>query len=240
MNILTVGNSFSEDSGRYLHRIARADKCNLETVNLYIGGCPLDRHFRNMLGDKKDYILTPNGEFSSFYVSLKEALLNRTWQYISIQQASMYSVWDDTYQPYLNELVAYFRKMCPSAKIIIHQTWAYEEGSDRIAKTEFSKHSEMFAKIEENYNKAFLDTKADLLIPSGKLVSMMYEKGLKMHRDGFHLSYGLGRYAVGLLWYRLLSGNDVTSNPFADFDEEVSPEEIRIAKECVEELVKSL
>ena len=81
---------------------------------------------------------------------------------------------------------------------------------------------------------------ADLLIPSGKLVSMMYEKGLKMHRDGFHLSYGLGRYAVGLLWYRLLSGNDITLNTFADFDEEVTPEEIRIAKECVEEIAKNL
>ena len=240
MNILTVGNSFSEDSGRYLHRIARADKFSLETVNLYIGGCSLDRHFRNMMGDIKDYVLTPNGEYSRFYVTLKEALLNREWDYISIQQASLRSPDYETYQPFLNELVAYFRKMCPSAKIIIHQTWAYEEGSDMMAKTEFSHHSEMFAKIEESYNKAFLDAKADLLIPSGKLVSMMYEKGLKMHRDGFHLSYGLGRYAVGLLWYRLLSGNDVTSNPFADFDEEVTPEEIRIAKECVEELVKSL
>ena len=240
MNILTVGNSFSEDSGRYLHRIARADKFNLETINLYIGGCSLDSHFRNMMGDKKDYVLTPNGEFSRFYVTLKEALLNREWDYISIQQASLRSPDYETYQPFLNELVAYFHKMCPAAKIIIHQTWGYEEGSDMIEKTGFSSHAEMFAKIEESYNKAFLDSKADLLIPSGKLVSMMYEKGLKMHRDGFHLSYGLGRYAVGLLWYRLLSGNDVTPNTFSDFDEEVSPEEIRIAQECVEKLVKSL
>ena len=240
MNILTVGNSFSEDSGRYLHRIARADKFNLETINLYIGGCSLDRHYRNMLGDKKDYVLTPNGEFSSFFVTLKEALLNRSWDYISIQQASLKSAFYDTYQPYLNELVSYFRKMCPSAKIIIHQTWGYEEGSEMMKSIGFSNHTEMFAKIEESYDKAFLDSKADLLILSGKLISMMYEKGLKMHRDGFHLSYGLGRYAAGLLWYRLLSGNDVTSNSFSDFDEEVSPEEIRIAKECVEELVKSL
>ena len=240
MNILTVGNSFSEDSGRYLHRIARADKFNLETVNLYIGGCSLDSHFRNMMGDKKDYVLTPNGEFSRFYVTLKEALLNREWDYISIQQASLRSPDYETYQPFLNELVAYFRKMCPTAKIIIHQTWGYENGSDKMELTEFSHHSEMFAKIEESYNKAFLDAKADLLIPSGKLVSMMYEKGLKMHRDGFHLSYGLGRYAVGLLWYRLLSGNDITLNTFADFDEEVTPEEIRIAKECVEEIAKNL
>ena len=109
MNILTVGNSFSEDSGRYLHRIARADKFNLETINLYIGGCSLDSHFRNMMGDKKDYVLTPNGEFSRFYVTLKEALLNREWDYISIQQASLRSPDYKTYQPFLNELVAYFR-----------------------------------------------------------------------------------------------------------------------------------
>ena len=47
MNILSIGNSFSQDAQRYLHRIAKADGCTLNTFNLYIGGCPLSLHYRN-------------------------------------------------------------------------------------------------------------------------------------------------------------------------------------------------
>ena len=58
----------------------------------------------------------------------------------------------------------------------------------------------------------------------------------KVHRDTFHASYGLGRYAIGLLWYKVLVGNDVSENTFDDFDEVVSEHEIKIAKQCVQEL----
>jgi len=34
MNILSIGNSFSQDAQRYLHQIARADKTDLKCVNL--------------------------------------------------------------------------------------------------------------------------------------------------------------------------------------------------------------
>jgi hypothetical protein len=46
----------------------------------------------------------------------------------------------------------------------------------------------------------------------------------------------VGRYAIGLLWYTLLTGNDITDNNFNDFDEEITDEEIRIIKECVKKL----
>lgn len=38
MKILAIGNSFSEDACRYIHKIAAADGQNIKTVNLYIGG----------------------------------------------------------------------------------------------------------------------------------------------------------------------------------------------------------
>jgi len=78
MNILSIGNSFSQDAQRYLHRIARADGVDLYTCNLYIGGCPLSRHYQNMLADSRAYELEVNGERTGFFVSIKEALLNRT------------------------------------------------------------------------------------------------------------------------------------------------------------------
>ena len=65
----------------------------------------------------------------------------------------------------------------------------------------------------------------------------MLENGIKkIHRDTFHASLGLGRYALGLIWYKTLTGNDVLQNPFCDFDEEVSAEQLVIAKKCVQEV----
>ncbi|MDD6308286.1 MAG: DUF4886 domain-containing protein [Clostridia bacterium] len=44
INILSIGNSFSQDAQKYLHQIAQADGFNLDAYNLFIGGCPLSRH----------------------------------------------------------------------------------------------------------------------------------------------------------------------------------------------------
>ena len=54
MNVLAIGNSFSEDATRYLHQIAKAQGTPLTVVNLVIGGCSLERHYRCMLGASKD------------------------------------------------------------------------------------------------------------------------------------------------------------------------------------------
>lgn len=51
--ILSIGNSFSQDAQRYLHELAKSEGMDLQTVNLYIGGCSLERHFRNLKGDKR-------------------------------------------------------------------------------------------------------------------------------------------------------------------------------------------
>ena len=75
------------------------------------------------------------------------------------------------------------------------------------------------------------------IIPSGQLFQRLIASGVeKIHRDTFHASYGLGRYALGLLWYAKLTGNKAGSNTFSDFDEEISCVNIEIAKKCVEEI----
>ena len=44
MNILSIGNSFSQDAQRYLHQIATAGGEELNVFNLYIGGSTLSMH----------------------------------------------------------------------------------------------------------------------------------------------------------------------------------------------------
>lgn len=238
MNILAIGNSFSQDATRYLHDIAAADGVTLHVANLYIGGCSLERHYRNMLSSERAYELQYDGHLTGFHVSLQEALLNRPWDVVTMQQASPYSMDADSYFPYIADLYAFVKKCVPKAKILIHQTWAYEDGSDRLLNVaHFDTAAEMFAAVEQAYAHAHETLGTDGIIPSGKLFRSLLDNGIsQIHRDTYHASRGLGRYALGLLWYRILTGNAVSENDFHHFDEPIPDDQIRIAKKCVDSL----
>lgn len=240
MNILSIGNSFSQDAQRYLHQIANADGVVINCFNLYIGGCSLSTHHKNMLSNERAYTLEMNGFSTGFYVSLKEALQNREWDVVTVQQVSHESPYYNTYKPYLNDLIEYIKLFVPKAKIAVHQTWAYEQGSHRLnVELNYSNYKDMLNDIVASYKKAFQDISADCIIPSGEVFGALLENGIeKIHRDTFHASLGLGRYALGLTWYRFLTGNDINKNSFDDFDEYVSDEHISIAKKCVLEVAK--
>lgn len=239
MNILSIGNSFSHDAQRYLHRIAKADDIELNTFNLFIGGCSLSRHYRNMLSEQNAYELEMNGESTGFYVSLKEALLNRDWDIVTIQQVSHESPYYETYQPYLNSITDYVKSCVPKAKIAIHQTWAYEQDSYRLnTELGYIDHKDMFNDIADAYKKAAADIGTDLIIPSGELFQKLISSGIeKVHRDTFHADSGIGRYALGLLWYAFLTGNDISNNTFTDTDKPITQNQSEIAKKCVNEIL---
>jgi len=236
MRILCIGNSFSQDSTRYLHQIARANGEKLSVCNLYIAGCKLDKHYRNMLSEEKAYDIQYNGHHTGFKVSLKEALLNRDWDVVTLQQFSGSSARLDTYYPYITELAAYVRKLVPQAKLLVHQTWAYEDGSERLFKlAKFQTAAEMTEKLVAAYAHVAKDIQADGLIPSGKLFHKLLACGIpSVQRDTFHASLGLGRYALGLLWYHVLTGKSVMDIDYCDLDEPITPEEMQICKTCAE------
>ena len=240
MNVLSIGNSFSEDAQRYLHYVAKSAGVGLNCFNLYIGGCSLSRHFRNMMSGERAYTLHMNGESTMLSVSLDDLLLNRDWDVITLQQASPDSPFYDRYQPYLDRLAAYVRERVPKARIVIHQTWAYEDGSNRITSLGFSSRAEMFAAVKDSYAKAAEAISADAVIPSGELLEELLRCGVtNLHRDGFHLSYGIGRYAVGMLWYHVLTGRSVADLCYSTLDVAITEREREIAKECIAKVAKT-
>ena len=239
IKLLSIGNSFSQDVTRYLYGIARADGVEMKIVNLYIGGCSLSRHYRNMLSEGREYSYELNGMKSGLWVSMKEALLSDEWDYVTIQQQSLKSTDYETFVPYLDALAAYVRKMAPMAKILLHQTWGYEPLSQKLIESPFETHEEMFAQIREAYAKAADAIDADGILCSGETVLLANQIGAPCpYRDGFHLSKGFGRYLCGLVWYAMLTGNDPISNPFDDFDVELSEDAVNQAKQIAAEIVK--
>ena len=241
MNVLSIGNSFSRDAQRYLHEIAASEGEKINSFNLYIGSCSLSRHYRNMLSGERAYFLDVNGLETEFQVSLQEALLNRDWDVVTLQQASGFSTNFEHYEPYLSALCETVRRYAPKAKIVIHQTWSYEEGSEKLAKLGYTSQKDMFSDLEKAYRRAYESVQADALIPSGALFQRLLANGVeKIHRDTYHATLGLGRFALGLLWYASLTGKDVSTVSFSLFDRPVSQGEIELAKKCVAELSSSI
>ncbi len=238
IKVLSIGNSFSQDATRYLNEIADFAAADLMAQNLYIGGCSLEMHYNNVIEGKEVYEMQVNAN-PIYMCSIKSALQKEDWDFITIQQVSNLSVDYGTYQPYLTETVKYIKKYCKNAKILLHQTWSYENGSQRLCEEMGYKNScEMFYDIQKAYNKAAEDINADGIIPSGKLFNeIAKETESKIHRDTFHASLGLGRYALGLLWYKFFTKRDIDQINFDKFDEEISIKDIKIIKKCINDIL---
>ena len=238
MKILSIGNSFSQDAQRYLHRLAKQDGTVLKTVNLFIGGCSLQKHYLNMLDDNADYDFEFNGEKTGIKVSIRQALASDSWDFITLQQASHLSGKYETYSPYVEALAAYVRKYCPHTKILIHQTWAYEDGSERLGNLEYVSAKEMLSAVCDCYSKAAQNINSYGIIPCGEAMMRALDMGIeKIHRDTFHASLGAGRYLLALCWYKTLTKKDISNNTFDDFDEPVTESEREIVIKAVNSIL---
>ena len=121
-------------------------------------------------------------------------------------------------------------------KPVLYETWAYEEGSNVLKNYYPNMTSEdMHKNVARCYHEIEKEEGFDGLIPSGELMLALLKSGVEqIHRDSYHLTLGLGRYAAGLLWFRMLTGKSVAENAFADFDEPICPEHIALAKKLVD------
>ena len=242
MKILAIGNSFSQDATRYLYGIARADGVSLKVVNLYIGGCSLYRHYRNMLSEEDAYSYELNGMLSGLYVSLKKALLSDEWDVVTLQQCSAESWREESYEPYLSRLAEFVREHAPRAKLYLHKTWAYENGCARLEKIGAESAEQMLTDLSKCYEDAAERIHADGMIYSGDAMYRLHRELMKEEksafRDTFHASLGLGRYLLGLMWYGTICHGDVADNTFRDLDKPVSEERIALAKRIACEVLE--
>lgn len=210
MKILSIGNSFSQDSTALLQLLT--DK--ITARNLYIGGCSLDMHAANIENDAAKYELQENGEkMQNALVGVKEALISDKWDYITVQQVSGRSGVYESFYPYLGELLDYVRKYS-DAEIVLHETWSYEIGSGHHDFAIYNSDREQMAQaIKKTYEK--VSAKENLrIIRVGEAVQNLRAKpsfdykngGLSLTRDGFHLSLSYGRLLAASVWCKFFTG----------------------------------
>ena len=229
--ILVIGNSFGEDATRYLYGVARAAGDEVKIAMLFIGGCSLYRHYRNMLSEERAYAYQINGMHSGLHVSLKEALLSDEWDFVVTQQCSPDSGSIETYYPYVTVLADYVRRLAPAAKLYLQMTWSFAEGCTRFGKTAFENREQMIPAVRAAYKQAAEDIRADGIIPSLEAMCKLYDViGTETYRDGFHCSLGVTRYMLACLWYEVFFGKRVDENTYRDFDVAVSEDYVALAK----------
>ena len=236
LKILSIGNSFSQDAQRYLHGVCESFGKEIHNVNLYIGGCSLERHHTNITEDLAAYTLEVHGKSTGEMISIKDALLSDEWDYVTLQQVSTQSYVADSYYPYVKELADYVRKYAPNTKILMHETWSYAKES---LPRRFSRTADMFSRIERIARHVADDIGAVGVIPAGETLERLKDRGLNAHSDGKHAGRGLGRYALALTWCEYLFGTDSRECTFKDFDVEVPISWGKIARECAHETIEA-
>lgn len=217
MKLLLISNSFGVNLQTYAKDIAKVNGLDLEIYTLFIGGCPLELHDKNIKENNKAYELFVDGQTTSIFMSIDEALRLKDWDYISLQQASHLSGDISSYYPYFNNVYTYVRIKCPKAKIMWHQTWAYSgkntnkysEVKGWLPTFKFRDDKEMKKGIDEALKKLLKDYKIDLVIRSGDVVF----EAMKVFDDvydseGFHLNE-LGCYLIGTNLVKALINRDI-------------------------------
>ncbi len=239
MKILSIGNSYSEDAHRYFHALAKANGEDLFLVNLYIGGCSLQRHYLNMLDDVAAYDFQLNGQSTKLMVSIHTVLKIHDWDYITIQQASHYSFIPDTYTPYIEELYKYLKKYCPKTPVYLHQTWAYPFEAGRVTQKGFESTEEMFQAVRAGYAHAAELIPADGMILSGEAMLKAYQaKGMDAYRDPIHAGSAFGRYVLANVWFRKFFGEKEDFKHITEFDAPITEEDKQLAYEIAKSVVK--
>lgn len=126
VRLLTIGNSFSANATHHLKDLATAGGHTLVHSSLVIGGASFQVHADKMKAQGR----------ARLYANGKDLVANLTadsWDFVTIQQASIKSHDYATCQPHAGILRDLVTKHAPQAKLLIHQTWAYRVDDPRFA-----------------------------------------------------------------------------------------------------------
>ena len=243
IRVLCIGNSFSWDAvEQELVPLCAAKGVEVEVHNLYYGGCSLQQHAEFLLKDTAAYshrVCTPNPLISNPLISnpqcriikdtitLRQALLDGQYDFISLQQASHDSGIRASYEPWLSMLLDTVRAYQPEAQLCWMQTWAYSQDAKHPAYPRYhNSQSEMWDSIQscthyvQEITSNPLISKPLILIPCGSAIqnARSTKLGDTLCRDGYHLNYTYGRYTAACVWYEIITGRDVRRNPYRNPD----------------------
>ena len=216
IRILCIGNSFSWDAvEQELVPLCDAKGVQVEIHNLYYGGCSLQQHAEFLIKDTAAYShrVCTNAEprMVKDTITLRQALRDGKYDYISLQQASHDSGIRSSYEPWLTMLMDTVCAYQPDARLCWMQTWAYSQDAKHPAYPRYHNNQ------QEMWDSIVACTPKNMpVIPCGQAIqnARQTKLGDTLCRDGYHLNYVYGRYTAACVWYETITGHDVRFNRY--------------------------
>lgn len=249
LKVLAIGNSFSDDGMEYLYQIA-SDLGYTEIVlgNMVIPGCSLATHADNVRNNHKAYHYRKNTDgtwITHPFLSMEECLKDEHWDVVTMQQASGFSGVPETYNDDVDTILAHVleNSLNKNVKLFWHMTWAYDQTSTHGHFSNYN-HDQLTmynAILKVVQNKIVTNDAFSGIIPSGTSIQNLRTSFLssRLTRDGFHLSFELGRYIAGITWFAALTGKSINSLSYVPNEDPLIEKCLPLIKKAVSAAIKN-
>ena len=231
LNVLMIGNSFSDDTVFYASRIASSYGINLNLYDAYIGGCTINTHYSNLQSGATSYSMRSIANDSWNYqndMSLTAIIESQTWDVITFQQASAEVGRSNSYANLANLVNAVRDIVGDGPRFYWYQTWAYD--------SDYHDYYDYFAFFNNDQDAMYTAINScyrtqveplglfDKTIPAGTAVQNLRTSYMKdtFSRDGKHMSSVHGRYLLGLNFISNIFDIDLDMSPSSYMPQEVN------------------
>ena len=224
LKVLTIGNSYSENTSIYASEIAAANSKALTFGYLKFPSCTIEKHAQAAADDLAVYkfqIVSPDGtrttlktEAASFdspnaesSATIKEALQYMDWDVVVLQQESFASRTASSFDK-LGELIEYVKGYLPNARLAIHEVWRWGEWT-----------ADDFADIQANTRAAAAEYKLEY-IPTGTAFenarkALGSDKAVNENDGHYQHANTYGQYIAGACYTASLFGITIDESTFA-------------------------
>ncbi|NLB68178.1 MAG: DUF4886 domain-containing protein [Lentisphaerae bacterium] len=245
LKVLSIGNSFSVNAHSYLSRITTSAEDKIILGNAAIGGCTIERHWKNASTNGVSY------KYKDKSLTLEEYLKAEKWDIVTIQQASGLSRFPESYEPHGQKLIAFIKEHAPQAEILVHETWAYRWDEKRLVGWQITT-DEMYEQVAKTY-KEFAERHGLRIIPAGDAFQLARKeygwddytpadkktgepaKGKTLPSADGYLAGNFGLFLLGCVWYETLFGKDVRKAEFCP--SAITAEEAELFREIAHKAV---
>ena len=219
LKLLYIGNSFSMDILEHAVDIAHdLGISDIKIGDMYYPSCSLKMHLNHALNDEAKYtyyVNSQDGWVETKDVSISAAIKSDDWDIIGIfpgtGDGSIHSS-SESYER-LPELVDYVRSLArPDVKLVYNMTWLSEKDNPRKELALYNGDQALVMsmisdRIRENVIASGAFWK---VVPTGAAVQNARNEPVKISRDGYHLTLGMGRYMAALTVIGSITDKDIT------------------------------
>ena len=208
-SILFIGNSFSNNAFAYCRQIGEASGVNFVVGNLWIPGSTLEQRWDALIHNKPSFIYERTWDATEKDHTVADALADREWDYIVLQQMSLLAGVFSSWEPEAHEFIEYFAEHQPNAEIVVYQTWGYSEGCTAEGFEDFNCDTETMTQAIITATKQIAKAEhLDMILPVGSVFRTLRADGFDVTKGEPDLRHAndLGCYAAGQTIFSMVTG----------------------------------